>query len=153
MATHLWGELSPAAIAAAANDLRLKPEFNLPEIRAELLQISVRNPLSRFDVLTHIGKSPNNGYLKVLSQNDIHFVDVLAGTTDARFRGRAKANAVWYYDKDRKPQLCWLHLSRGNLGQGEFSRAVREGIKRVAGLLPDDINTHFIDLSGLTRVK
>lgn len=153
MATHLWGELRPAAIEAAVRDLRLKPEDNLPEIRAELLSISVRNPLGRFDVLTHLGKSPNNGYLKLLSQYDIHFVDVLSGNTNALYTNRARANAIWYYDKDHKPQLCWLYLFRGNMGHGEFSRAVREGIKRVGGKFPDDINTHFIDLSGLTHAK
>ncbi|QZA70992.1 hypothetical protein AH06_222 [Erwinia phage AH06] len=153
MANHLWGQLSPAAIQRAAGDLRLKPENSLPELRAELLSLSVHKPLSRFDVLTHIGKSPQQGYLKVLSQEEIRFVDVLAGNTEALYTNRARANAVWYFDKDQKPQLCWLHLFRGGLSEGAFSRAVREGIKRVAGQFPDNINTHFIDLSGLVHVK
>lgn len=153
MVNHLWGQLSERAIRAAATDLRLKPVESLPMCWAELLSIGITKPLGRFDVLTHIGRRPELHYLTVLAEEGVRFIDVLAEDTDARHAHRARANTVCYYDKDQKPQLCWLYLSRGELTEGNFSRAVREGIHRVAGKFPEDTNTHFCDLSGLTHAK
>lgn len=153
MPNHLWGAVAVGSLKAAVANLRLRPESTLPEVRAELLHAKIVNPLGRFDVLTHVGKHMTARYIDELSKQGFTVIDVIAGDRDVKWNSRAHAYVGWYFDKDQKPQCCWLHLHRGELNEGTFSRALRENLKRKADSFPDNVNFHFTDLSGLTHAE
>lgn len=154
MALHLWGKVTSNELEGAVRHLRSMPESTLPELRAELLHAKIINPLSRFNPLVHVGKYPTGKLFNELREKyRFVIINVIPDNYNVKPNSSAHAYVGYYFDKDQRPQCCWLHLKQGNLDSGTFSRALREGIRLKAHCFPDNVNFHFTDLSGLTHVE